>query len=163
MESLRSQVCLVEVVDLRRTLCALRLVINFSLASTPRDGAPSDRLSAYLRTVSASRMMRVTTVQVTPRHAPLSLRAHHFSTRVIGCTRRETRKSRPARAGVPIAPCVSGKKREIFCTKTAQCVYAQCDRHPPFTHRRGEPVTFFAVRRAIVICHHTAKRAVKQD
>lgn len=34
---------------------------------------------------------------------------------------------------------------EIFCTKTAQCVYAQCVGHPPNTHRRGEPVTFLVV------------------
>jgi len=29
---------------------------------------------------------------------------------------------------------------KIFCTKTAQHVYAQCVGHPPNTHRRGEPV-----------------------
>lgn len=38
---------------------------------------------------------------------------------------------------------------DIFCTKTARYVYAQCVGHPPNTHQRGEPVTFFVVMRAI--------------
>lgn len=37
---------------------------------------------------------------------------------------------------------------DIFCTKTAHYVYAHCVGHPPNTHQRGEPVTFFVVVRA---------------
>jgi hypothetical protein len=36
---------------------------------------------------------------------------------------------------------------KFFCTKTAQSVYAQCTKHPGFTHWQGEPVTFLVVER----------------
>ena len=155
--------CLVEVVDLRRTLCALRLVINSSLVAPPRDGAPSDRTPAYLRTVSASRKTRITSVHFTLRHEPLFLQVHHYRTSVTACACRMTGKPRPARTRVRTASCKPGEPLKIFCTKSAHCVYAQCGRHPPFTHRRGEPVTFFVVGRATEFDHHIAKHAVKRD
>ena len=50
---------------------------------------------------------------------------------------------------------------KIFCTKTAQCVYAEYFAHPPFTQQRGEPVTFFVVWPPNRKSQHHARQSVK--
>jgi hypothetical protein len=52
---------------------------------------------------------------------------------------------------------------EIFCTKTAQYVYAECFAYPPFTHWRGEPVTLLPVTRAGRSVKHDAELGVKPE
>jgi hypothetical protein len=52
---------------------------------------------------------------------------------------------------------------KIFCTKTAQCVYAESFGHPPFTHWRGEPVTFWVVTLPARGVTHDANHGVKPE
>lgn len=51
----------------------------------------------------------------------------------------------------------------FFCTKIAQCGYAECVRQVPFTQPRGEPVTFFDVSRASTRLRHVVNHDVKSE
>ena len=81
----------------------------------------------------------------TPRDETLPGKTHHYRTDSPKKYAEMTEK--PLRAPTRRVARLYGfsTTNKNFCTKTAQCVYAECFAHPPFTQLRGEPVTFLVV------------------
>ncbi|WP_166793801.1 hypothetical protein [Pseudomonas sp. F01002] len=74
-----------------------------------------------------------------------------------------TEKQRRARIWQTAALYEFSTAIKIFCTKTAQCVYAESVRHPPSTHWWGEPVTFLVVVQSAIRVQHDANHGVKPE
>ena len=129
----RWAMCLVAVVDLRQTPRVL-LVIDSARRNDPQ-ACIGHRRAAYPRTPDRSL-----------RTAPMPSFELFFSTHGINPCKRAHQHSAAARQGpdrtVPGLRQSVGAVRfsyslKIFCTKTAQCVYAQGTKHPCFTHWVG--------------------------
>ena len=74
-----------------------------------------------------------------------------------------TRKPRLVHTAKNPRLCEFSTAIKIFCTKTAQHVYAECFAYPPFTHWWGEPVTLLHVTRLGRRLKHDAELGVKPE
>ncbi|VVO92591.1 hypothetical protein PS854_02376 [Pseudomonas fluorescens] len=81
----------------------------------------------------------------TPRDETLPGKTHHYRTGSPEKCAEMTEEPRRAHARRVARLYGFSTANKIFCTKTAQCVYAEYFAHPPFTQQRGEPVTFLVV------------------
>ena len=164
----RSVTCLVEAVDLKRTLRALPPGHQFQLSVHPerrrtkrQDGSIPANVAGFTTNHCRSLPEKIRTTGRAPRHESFSIRAHHYRTNLHAKNAELTEKQRRVRAWQTAALYEFSTAIKIFCTKTAQCVYAESVRHPPFTHWWGEPVTFLVVTQSTMRVQHDANHGVK--
>jgi len=83
----------------------------------------------------------------TPRDETLLSKTHHYRTSHPIKRAEMTERRQPVHTWRTAKLYGFSTANKIFCTKTAQHVYAEHFAYPPFTQRRGEPVTFLVVTR----------------
>jgi len=157
-------------VDLKRTLRALPPGHQFQLSVHPerrrtkrQDGSIPANAAGFTINHGQSQPEKLQTTGHAPRHESFSLRPHHYRTGSHTKNAELTDKQRRVRIWQTAALYEFSTAIKIFCTKTAQCVYAESVRHPPFTHWWGEPVTFWVVTESATRVQHDANHGVKPE